>query len=46
MIKSSGLTQLNYCALQEINYQIFTYQYHRMTYKSQHLAVGFIEAMY
>lgn len=42
--KSSGLTQVDYCAQKGISYQSFTYQHHRMASKSQRSTVGFVEA--
>ena len=41
--KSSGLTQVDYCAQQGISYQRFAYQHHRMACKSQRSTGRFVE---
>jgi hypothetical protein len=42
--KSSGLTQVSYCAQHGISYQSFVYQHNRMAYKAQRSAMSFVEA--
>ncbi len=42
--KTSGLTQVAYCAQQGISYQSFVYQHNRMANKAQRSAMDFIEA--
>lgn len=42
--KSSGLTQVAYCAEQGISYQSFVYQHNRMANKSKQTAMNFVEA--
>lgn len=42
--KTSGLTQVAYCAQQGISYQSFVYQHNRMASKAQRSTIGFVEA--
>ncbi len=42
--KSSGLTQVAYCAQHGISYQSFVYQHNRMVYKAQRSSMSFVEA--
>jgi hypothetical protein len=42
--KVSGLTQVVYCAQQNISYQSFLYQHNRMASKSQRTKLNFVEA--
>jgi hypothetical protein len=42
--KSSGLTQVAYCAEQGISYQSFVYQHQRMANKAKRASAKFIEA--
>ncbi|MDP3559134.1 MAG: hypothetical protein Q8R79_02115 [Legionellaceae bacterium] len=42
--KSSGLTQVAYCAQQGISYQSFVYQHNRIVCKVQRAPMGFVEA--
>lgn len=42
--KSSGLTQVAYCAQQEISYQSFVYQHNRIANTSKQTGVNFVEA--
>ena len=42
--KSSGLTQVAYCAQQGISYRSFVYQHNRMARKSERSSMSFVEA--
>lgn len=42
--KVSGLTQVVYCAQQNISYESFLYQHNRMAAKSQRTKLNFVEA--
>ncbi len=42
--KVSGLTQVAYCAQQNISYQSFIYQHSRITSKSKPTPLNFVEA--
>ena len=42
--KTSGLTQVAYCAQQGISYQSFVYQHNRMASKAQRSSMSFVEA--